>query len=729
MKINWHTYSELPHFTAYLPLNEDFIHTFASNFSDMKFQFILALFISTGFLAAQPANLETSSPDGQVKAWLTLSANGEPSYKISFGGREVVASSPLGLQLRNHDMTKGLSAAGNRTFTRSETWKPVWGEVDQIADQCNGIVLELRDASGLRMDIVMRVYDDGVGIRYEFPENDKSRSLIALDEITAFNLTEDLQAWWVPSDWDSNEHTYKNTRLSQVDATSYLGDIEPFNQKIKNVRAMLTPVTMQSDNGYCISIADAAVQDYGAMHLEQGKNPAHLRARVIPGADDRVIAAGKMPFNTPWRAILLEKDPAGILSNRLILNLNEPCKIEGDLSWIKPQKYVGIWWEMHIGKSTWYYTDKNTGKPVPNHGANTANVKKYIDFAAKNGFSGVLVEGWNTGWEEWFNSGKEEIFDFSKPYPDYDMDEISRYAKEKNVKIIVHHETSAAVPSYVRQMPAAYDYMKKHGFDAIKTGYVGYVIPKGQWHDGQYMVNHYNDVLRETAKRQIMVVAHEPTCPSGLHRTWPNFMAAEAARGQEYNAWSKGNDPSHELTLIFTRWLGGPMDYTPGIFQLELNQFDPNKKERVRTTLAKQLALYVTLYSPVQMAADLPENYEKRPAEFQFIRDVPTDWSDTRILNAAVGDYVTIARRKKNASDWFIGSMTDEQSRSFKVKLDFLEKGRVYEAVIYEDGPDAHYLNNPYPVNIRKVKVRKGDKLTINLAAGGGFAAKLTPKK
>ncbi len=692
---------------------------------------LLNISLVPGF--AQLFSKVISSPNNKVQVSLILSEKGEASYKVRFQGKDVIGQSRLGLQLRGHDLSSRLKWVGDETTSDKNTWKPVWGEVDEIVDQYNALTLKLVTSDGLHFDIVFRIYNDGVGFRYEVPQKDKMHEIVVLDELTEFKMITDLSTWWAPSDWDSNEHSYTHSRMSEIDATWHLSDIEPFNQHIVDVHAVQTPVTMQTESGTYMSIAEAALVDYGAMHLEVDRVALRLKTFIIPTADSTIKSVNQLPFHTPWRAVLLSPDAGGLLTNHLILNLNEPCKIKGDLSWIKPQKYVGIWWEMHIGKSGWNYRDKD-GKPTGIHGANTANVKRYIDFAAKNGFSGVLVEGWYEGWEQWFNTNKDEVFNFTKPYPDYNMPEISRYAKEKGVKIIVHHETSAAVPSYTRQMDSAYAYMKKYGFNAIKTGYVGHIIPKGEWHDGQFMINHYNQVLRRTAQNQIMVVAHEPTRPSGLQRTWPNLMACEAARGQEYNAWSKGNDPSHELTLIFTRFLGGPMDYTPGIFQVELDQyraldplFDQSKANRVRTTVAKQLALYVTLYSPIQMAADLPENYEKRPDVFQFIRDVPTDWSETRILNAAVGDYVTTARRQKNTSNWFIGSMTDETPRHFKVKLDFLEADKTYEATIYEDGKAAHYLNNPYPVNIRKVRLQKGASLKINLAAGGGSAISIIP--
>lgn len=695
---------------------------------------LLTAGISASFSQSAFSKLVTS-PDRRVHLNVMLSEFGEPSFNVSFQGKEVISQSKLGLSLQGINLRNGLKRIGDASAHEKNRWKPMWGEEDEIPYEYNGLTLMLVSAEGLRMDIEFRAYNDGIGFRYKFPKQDNFSAITVLDEGTEFRLAGDFQAWWAPSDWDSNEHTYTHSKISAIDATKHLTDIEPFNQHIINVHAVQTPVTMQTETGACMSIAEAGLMDYGALHLEFEKESLKFKSFIIPTADSTIKSVNQLPFATPWRAVLLSPDAAGLLTNRLVLNLNEPCKLKGDLSWIKPQKYVGIWWEMHVGKSSWNYLDE-AGKPTGKHGANTANVKRYIDFAAKNGFPGVLVEGWYEGWEHWFNSNKEEVFDFTKPYPDYDMEEISRYAKEKGVKIIVHHETSAAVPSYERQMDGAFAYLKKYGFNSIKTGYVGYIFPKGEWHDGQWMINHYNRVLDKAAKNQIMVVAHEPVRPSGLHRTWPNLMACEAARGQEFNAWSKGNDPSHELTLIFTRLLGGPMDYTPGIFEVALNQykdielpFQSEKINRVHTTVAKQLALYVTLYSPIQMAADLPENYEKRPDVFQFIRDVPTDWSETKILNAAVGDYVTTARRQKNSKNWFIGSMTDETPRQFKLKLDFLDAGRTYEATIYEDGKGAHFIDNPYPVSIRKIKVKRGSMLQVNLAASGGCAISIKPVK
>ena len=449
------------------------------------------------------------------------------------------------------------------------------------------------------------------------------------------------------------------------------------------------------------------------MHLECDPQNLRFKSFLIPSPDSTIKSINTPPFNTPWRAVILAENAGQLIESKLVLNLNEPCKLE-NTDWIHPVKYVGIWWEMHVGKGSWDYSgtqDAQDGneevKPHGRHSATTANTKKYIDFASKYGFDGVLVEGWNIGWENWFNKMKDEVFSFTTPYPDYDIIELSRYAKEKGVRLIMHHETSSAVESYERQMPDAYKYMNNFGMNAVKTGYVGKIIPRGEWHDGQWMVNHYVRVAEATADHKIMVNMHEAVRPSGLHRSYPNWLACESSRGNEFNAWSAGNPPEHETILPFTRILGGPMDYTPGIFETRMNTYNPDKTEVVHTTVAKQLALYVTLYSPLQMAADLPENYEKRLDVFQFIRDVPVDWADTKVLDAAVGDHLTIARKDKNSENWFIGSITDENERNVEITLDFLDPGTSYEATIYSDGKDAHWERNPYPVDIVKKPVKK----------------------
>lgn len=684
-------------------------------------------------LEAQNTLRTLSSPGKLTSISVGLNKTGEPFYKITYRGKTAVDWSRLGLMSKESDLSVGFTLVDTKTATHDNTWKPVWGEVAQIRDHYNELAYTLQGKSGQRLTIRFRAYDEGVGFRYEIPKQDALNIVTITDDRTEFQMTGDHTAWWIPGDYDSNEHVYTTCPISAIDNAWYNREHAISTQHIVKMKNVQTPITMKTASGTHIALAEAALADFGALHLETDVKNLKFKAFLIPSADSTVKSVNIAPFHSPWRAVLLSKDAAGILESKLILNLNEPCKIE-DVSWIKPQKYVGVWWEMHVGLATWDYEATAdmmaaTGREVKGkHGANTANVKRYIDFAAKYGFDGVLVEGWNLGWKDWFGKWKDEVFDFAKPYPDFDIDELSRYAKEKNVRIIAHHETSSAVPSYERQMDAAYAFMNKYGQNAVKTGYVGKIIPKGEWHDGQWMNNHYLRVAERTAKNRIMVDMHEPVRPSGWHRTWPNWMACEAARGQEFNAWSTGNPPEHECILPFTRILGGPMDYTPGIFETRMSTYDPKKTEVVHTTVAKQLALYVTLYSPLQMAADLPENYEKRLDVFQFIRDVPVDWDDTRILQAAVGDYITTARRQKGTQNWFLGSITDENARNFSVKLDFLPAGKTYEATIYADGAGAHWKDNPYPVSISKRKVRKGDVLDLKLAAGGGCAVSFIVK-
>lgn len=661
------------------------------------------------------------SPSKLTTVQVGLNKTGELFYQIAFRNKTVVDWSRMGFTTKTFDLTKGFKLLDVQISSHNETWEPVWGEVAQIRNHYNELGYKLQNGDGRLFTVRFRVYDEGVGFRYEFfPKQEDRETVQITDEQTAFQMTGDHTAWWIPGDFDSNEHIYTTCPISSIDARIYEQEKNIFTKHISHPENVQTPITMRMANGTHLSIAEAGLMDFSALHLRADVKNLKFKAFLIPSPDSTIKSTNTLPFHTPWRAVLLSQDAAGLLSSKLILNLNEPSKIK-DPSWIKPQKYIGIWWEMHIGKATWEYADAN-GEPNGMHGATTANTKRYIDFAAKYGFDGVLVEGWNTGWESWFGNWKEEVFDFTKAYPDYDVQEVVRYAREKGVRIIMHHETSSAVTSYERQMDDAYAFMKQHDMNTVKTGYVGKIIPRGEWHDGQWMNNHYVRVAERTAQNQIMVNMHEAVRPSGLHRTWPNWLANEAARGQEFNAWSSGNPPEHECILPFTRLLGGPMDYTPGIFEVRMSAYNPTKTEVVHTTVAKQLALYVTLYSPIQMAADLPENYEKRLDVFQFIRDVPVDWSDTRILNAAVGDYITIARREKGTEDWYLGSITDEHPRDFSVKLDFLSPGKAYEATIYADGLNAHWKDNPYPVAIHKRTVRQGDVLPISLVAGGGCA-------
>ncbi len=689
----------------------------------------ISLFLSckTGKVGDQHV-LESPSKNTVVK--IGLSPEGVAHYSVAFNGKPVIAESALGLIIEELDLRSGFHFSDAETRTFDETWQPVWGEVAEIREHYNELKLIMESQDQRKLVLYFRAFDDGIGFRYEIPAQLGKMEAKVIEEITQFKMTADHKVWWIPGDWDSNEHVYTTSKVSEIDATPYNEAATPIHtQHIVYTKSVQTPLTMMMDDGTHLCIHEAALLDYPAMQLHAEN--LTFTAGLIPSANPPVKSVNALPFKTPWRSILLAKDAAGLIDSKLTYNLNEPSKIE-DPSWIKPMKYIGIWWEMHVGKSTWDYAgtqDANNAtsqdKPHGRHGATTANMKRYIDFAAKYGFDGVLCEGWNIGWEDWFGKWQDSVFSFTVPYPDYDIDYLSKYAAEKGVKIIMHHETSSAVTNYESQMEAAYQFMTKHGMPAVKTGYVGKIIPKGEWHDGQWMINHYYRVAETTARHKIMVNAHEPMRPTGQHRTWPNWIASEAARGNEFNAWSLGNPPEHETILPFTRILGGPMDYTPGIFETRMNKHDPNKTEVVHTTVAKQLALYVTLYSPLQMAADLPEIYEKRLDVFQFIRDVPVDWKTTKVLHAAVGDHIGIARKDKHSDNWFIGSITDEEARNFDIKLDFLDEGKTYKATIYEDGPGADWDKNPYPVNIRKINVAKGDTISVALAPGGGTAISL----
>jgi hypothetical protein len=609
-------------------------------------------------------------------------------------------------------------------------WKPVWGELKEIRNNYRELVITVRQVAPktITLQVIFRVFDDGVGFRYHFPAQPGLHHFIIADELTSFHLTGDHKAFWIPGDYDTNEFIPNTGLLSAVDASSGMMSQEIHAKTFFHKDAVQTPLMMKTKEGLYINIHEAALVNYPAMNLVIDKSSFNLKAHLVPDAMGNK-AYLQADFSTPWRTIIVSRDARNILASKMILNLNEPTSMK-ETSWIHPQKMVGIWWELHVGKSSWDYGATQSGSklaPHGRHGATTENVKKYIDFASKHGFDGVLVEGWNRGWEDWFGQWKEDVFDFVTPYPDFDVKVLQDYAASKNVKLIMHHETSASVTNYERWMDTAYRFMKQFGYETVKTGYVGRIIPRGEHHDGQWMVKHYQRVLEKTAHYKIMVDAHEPVRPTGLHRTYPNFLACEAARGNEFNAWSGGNAPDHETILPFTRLMGGPMDYTPGIFRIKLNQFDPNKKEQVHTTLCKQLALYVTFFSPLQMAADLPENYESRLDAFQFIKDVEVDWDDSRYLLAEPGDYVIVARKAKGKEDWFLGAITDEEKRSFKVPADFLDAGKKYKATIYRDASDAHWKENPEDYVIENFIVDRKTILSLKLAAGGGTAIRFSP--
>jgi glucan 1,4-alpha-glucosidase len=693
---------------------------------------LLPVLVFTGLIQiTYGQTIHLGSPDGSIQINVIHQANGNLDYGVDYKGKPVITSSLLGMKLKNPETTlQQFDLKGVDSSAADETWKPVWGELSSIRNNYKQLVLQLldRSGSGIQVNIIFRVFNDGIGFRYSFPEQAKLNHFIIADELTQFSLTGDHKTFWIPGDYDSNEFAYYTTKLSEIDASGGGNAQEIYAKTFFDKNAVQTPLMMKSADGLYINIHEAALVNYPAMNLVLDKSSFTFHSQLVPDAVGNK-AYLQTPAVTPWRTIVVSDKAKDILASKMILNLNEPSKIE-DPSWIKPQKMVGVWWEMHVGKSSWDYSGSQVGSQqaskVP-HGANTANVKRYIDFAANNGIQGVLVEGWNTGWEDWFGQWKEDVFDFVTPYPDFNVKELSAYAASKGVKIIMHHETSASVTNYERWMDTAYRFMKNFGYDAVKTGYVGHIIPRGEHHDGQWMVRHYERVAQKTASYHIMVDMHEPVRPTGLQRTYPNWLACEAARGNEFNAWSVGNMPDHETILPFTRLMGGPMDYTPGIFKIKMSYYNPGKTEQVHTTLAKQLALYVTMYSPLQMAADLPENYEAHMDAFQFIKDVAVDWDDTRIIDAEPGDYIIEARKAKGKETWFLGAITDENARSFSIKPDFLDKDRWYHATVYADGDSADWKNNPEAYVIKKMPVYYSRSIDLKLAPGGGCAISFVP--
>jgi hypothetical protein len=701
----------------------------------MKIPFLFLLACCCLFNATAQTLL---SPDKTLALSIALSADSILTYRLDRLGKPVILSSKMGIELRNQpSLITGFEIRSVDTLTVDETWQPVWGEVKEIRNHCREMTVTLSQKSFQERKVVVRfrLFNDGLGFRYEFPLQDHLGYMTVGDEKTEFNFTGDHKAFWIPGDYDTNEYPYSTTTLSQIDATIGKRAEEIGTRTLIAATAVQTPLMLKTAEGLYINIHEAALVDYSAMNLILNPKTFSLTSHLVPDA-----AGNKgylqTPCKSPWRTIIVSNRAAEILASKIILNLNEPSKIP-DPSWIKPQKYVGIWWELHIGKSSWNYadvgnvkligTDWTNLKPNGRHGATTQRTKRYIDFAAQHGFGGVLVEGWNIGWEDWWGNWKEEVFDFTTPYPDFSVAELQQYAASKGVQLIMHHETSSSVTNYERRMDDAYRFMKDHGYNAVKTGYVGRIIPRGEFHDGQWMVNHYVRVAEKTAQHKIMLDAHEPVRPTGLHRTYPNWLACEAARGNEFNAWSIGNAPDHETILPFTRLMGGPMDYTPGIFQVKMDYYQPGKKEQVHTTLTKQLALYVTMYSPLQMAADLPENYERFMDAFQFIKDVAVDWDDTKILEAEPGDYLSIARKAKNKDEWYIGSITDEQPRISQLPLSFLEKKKTFVVTIYADAADAHWQKNPMSYQINQFLVTDQTTLKINLVSGGGAAVSLKP--
>ena len=694
--------------------------------SRLLFTAITVLMTSMSF--AQPKTT-VNSPSKNIKLEFWLSEQGAPMYSVSYKDKAVILPSSMGFELKQTMLNEALPALKDNltitssTQTTSDTkWKPVWGDTKEIRDNYSQLAVSLsqKGDKAIRFNIIFKVFDDGVGFRYEFPKQDNLGHFIVSEEKTQFHLTGDHKAFWLPGDYDSNEFSPNVTNLSEVDAEDPKYAASIFAHQFFDHNAVQTPLMLKSKDGLYINIHEAALVNYPAMDLVIDKSNFNLTSSLVPDALGNK-AYLQTPAKTPWRTIIVSDKATDILASHTILNLNDPSVIK-DPSWIKPTKYVGVWWEMHVGKSSW---DSSSGK----HGATTANVKRYIDFAAKNGFDGVLVEGWNVGWEDWFGQYKENVFDFVTPYGDFDVKGLHKYAASKKIKLIMHHETSASVTNYERQMDTAYRFMKANGYDAVKTGYVGHIIPRGEHHDGQWMVNHYVRVAQKTASYKIMLDAHEPVHPTGLCRTYPNWLACEAARGMEFNAWSEGNKPRHDEILPFTRFMGGPMDYTPGIFQLDLSYWDKNKKETIHTTLAKQLALYVNICSPLQMAADLPESYEKKMDAFQFIKDVAVDWDESKYIEAEPGEYITVARKAKGSNNWFLSSVTNENSRSTTVSLDFLDNNKKYNAIIYADADDADYQKNPAAYKITKQVVDNKTVLNLKLAPGGGCAVSIMAVK
>lgn len=675
---------------------------------------------------------QITSPDQNLELKFGLSTKGEPTYELTYKKKAVIKTSKLGLELKNGtSFLDGFQIDKTEKNTFDETWSPVLGEQKNIRNHYNELLITLSQeaANGRFIKIRFRLFNDGLGFRYEFPEQKNLNHFVIKEEKTQFALAGDHKAFWLPGDYDTQEYSTVTSNLSEVRGKMKAAVTPNASQTTFSPTGLQTPLMMKSKDGLYINIHEAALVDYSCMSLNLDDSNMILESWLTPDAigDKGYLQAATQ---SPWRTIVVSDKAADILASKLILNLNEPTKYK-DVSWIKPVKYVGVWWEMITGKSSWAYTDLESvqlgvtdyskTKPNGKHAANTAHVKEYIDFASKHGFDAVLVEGWNEGWEDWFGKSKDYVFDFVTPYPDFDVKELHRYAASKGVKMMMHHETSGSVTNYERHMDKAYQFMVDNGYNSVKSGYVGDIIPRGEFHYSQTMIDHYLYAIKKAAEYKIMVNAHEAVRPTGLSRTYPNLIGNESARGTEYESFG-GNNPDHTTILPFTRLMGGPMDYTPGIFQTKISAYNPENNSFVHTTLAKQLALYVTMYSPLQMAADLPETYNKFLDAFQFIKDVAVDWDDTYILEAEPGDYITIARKAKGKNEWFVGGISDENPRTAEVTFDYLPKGKTFTAIIYADGKEASYDKNPQSYSIRTVKVNSKTKLKQPIAPGGGFA-------
>ena len=692
-----------------------------------------ALFMALTVQAQNAAKVyQQVSPDNNVHLSFELQEKGKPSYSLQYKKSQVINPSTLGLELNGQEsLQEGFEVVNTSTSSFDETWQPVWGENKDIRNHYNELLVELKQTStGRFMNLRFRVYDDGIGFRYEFPQQRNLVYFVVKEEHSQFAMSGDHTAWWIPGDYDTQEYDYTESKLSEIRGLLQGAVSGNASQTVFSPTGVQTSLQMKTAEGLYINLHEAALVDYSCMHLNLDDKNLIFESWLTPDAVGNK-AYMQSPCHTPWRTVMVSDDARKILASNLILNLNEPCKYE-DTSWIKPVKYIGVWWEMIAGGKPWAYTwdipsvklgetDYTGVKSNGVHPANNANVKKYIDFAAEHGFDQVLVEGWNIGWEDWFGNSKDYVFDFQTPYPDFDIKMLNEYAHSKGVKLMMHHETSSSVRNYERHMEAAYQLMNKYGYNSVKSGYVGNMIPRGEHHYGQWLNNHYLYAVTEAAKHRIMVNAHEAVRPTGLCRTYPNLIGNESARGTEYEAFA-GNKPFHTTVLPFTRLQGGPMDYTPGIFEMDMNKLNPNSHSHVNSTLARQLALYVTMYSPLQMAADLPENYERFLDAFQFIKDVAVDWDESRYLEAEPGRYIVVARKAKGTDNWFVGCTSNEDGHISALKLDFLDKDKKYIATVYEDSKDAHYRTNPQAYTIRKGIVSAKSVLKMKAAPGGGYA-------
>ncbi|MBE8725256.1 glycoside hydrolase family 97 protein [Flavobacterium hungaricum] len=696
----------------------------------------LILFAFSSIAKAQ----QLKSPEGKFVMEFSLQNDGTPTYNLKYKNKEVVKTSKLGLELKDDkkSLLNDFTVVDTKTATFDETWKPVWGEVDHIRNHYNELAVTLNQKGTDRQIIIrFRLFDDGLGFRYEFPAQKNLTYFTIKEERSQFAMTGDHTAFWIPGDYDTQEYDYTKSKLSEIRGLSQKAYTANVSQKSFSPTGVQTSLMLKTNDGIYINLHEAALINYSCMHLNLDDKNMTFTSWLTPDAkgDKGYMQA---PSHSPWRTIIVSDNATEILASKMTYNLNDPSKIE-NTSWIKPVKYIGVWWEMITGKSSWSYTndyptvqlgvtDFAKAKPNGTHGANNANVKKYIDFAAANGFDAVLVEGWNEGWEDWFGHSKDYVFDFVTPYPDFDVKGLHAYAKSKGVKIIMHHETSGSVRNYERHMDAAYKFMNDNGYDAVKSGYVGDILPRGENHYNQWIVNHYQYAIEKAADYKIMVNAHEAVRPTGIARTYPNLIGNEAARGTEYQAFG-GSKPNHVTVLPFTRLIGGPMDYTPGIFEMDISKMNPENTSHVNSTIANQLALYVTMYSPLQMAADTPENYNRFPDAFQFIKDVAVDWSESKYIEAEPGDFITVARKAKGTNNWFVGNVNGETPRTSNIDFSFLEKGKKYTATIYADAKDAHYKTNPQAYTIKKIAVTNKSKLSQLSAPGGGYAISIIETK